>query len=661
MLDRLPVLPDYEVLGELGRGGMGRVLRALHRPTGAQRALKLLAYAGDSEALLRFRREGEALARVGGEGIVPVHEAGAEGGQAYLVLGLMDGGSLRARLKDAGRLGWREAGALVAGLARVLARCHAAGVVHRDLKPENILFDARGAAHVADFGCVRDLTASALTQSGAMLGTLVYMAPEQVDGARVGPAADVYALGVMLHELIAGEAPFGPWSSQVELMYLKAAPPPRPRLDAPPALDAVVDAAMALAPDARPGAVEVAARLEQVLLGGEMVDARRRTRWRAALAPIAVASMGAVVIAAAAVLGGREAETSGALVPAGEPSPARFGVTTTRAPTATSPALHADTVVDLSRQLRRGVDVARVFATVAPAVSTLAPLERDVLRDAALELARERTSAPGVDLERACGDALWAVVLAIELGARFESHEELQPLRQLVSRRAEARGETGLLPAALAAARAVPDRELHAELLGLADACLDPIRRLVPDGIDPFLEHMASARALEPKASLVRGRAEVVRAVRDRRPARADDALAHLARASDTGDALLREENVKGLSDAARCRVHLLSARALLMLGRIKDAVKHLEHEDVERALGPDVWALTSIHHVLRARVAVARQDPEDVVRWLRRLIAAASGRSPDLCAAAELVMQLMGAPDEAAFREAEGLLPEHY
>src|SRR5579883_595752 len=202
------VLGSYEVEAELGRGAFGRVYRARHRPTGAVRALKLVDGVPDRETLARFEREAAALARVGGDGVVPVHEAGLAQGRYWFVMDLMPGGSLRARLKARGRLEWREAVTIALAVARALARCHAAGVVHRDVKPDNVLFDDEGRPRLSDFGVVRDLHASVLTETGGALGTPAYMAPEQLDGARVDGRADVYATGVLLHELVAGERPF---------------------------------------------------------------------------------------------------------------------------------------------------------------------------------------------------------------------------------------------------------------------------------------------------------------------------------------------------------------------------------------------------------------------------------------------------------------------
>ncbi len=186
---------------------MGRVLRARHVPTGAERAIKILETTS-LEAYERFEREAAALARASGQGIVAVHDSGSAPGQLWFAMDLMPGGSLRDRMRSRGPEPWPEAVRLVAGLARALGRCHGAGLVHRDVKPENILFDDQGEARVADFGCVRDLGGSSLTQAGALLGTLHYMAFEQLEGLPAGAGADVFALGVILHELLTGDRPF---------------------------------------------------------------------------------------------------------------------------------------------------------------------------------------------------------------------------------------------------------------------------------------------------------------------------------------------------------------------------------------------------------------------------------------------------------------------
>jgi tetratricopeptide (TPR) repeat protein len=265
---------------------MGVVYRARHRPTGASRAVKVMTAAAGPEELVRFRREAEALARVAGAGVVPVHEAGLEGGRLYFAMELMPGGTLRDRLRG-GPLAWRDAASLVAGLARALERCHAASLVHRDLKPENVLFDEGGTPCLADFGCVRDLDASRLTETGSVLGTPAYMAPEQLDGRAVDHRADVYSLGVILHELVTGERPFAA-SSPVAQLADKLAGKRRtigPR--APRALDELVGRALAPTPGKRlASARELAEELEALVAGRASSGGRGRVLALGAVAAI---------------------------------------------------------------------------------------------------------------------------------------------------------------------------------------------------------------------------------------------------------------------------------------------------------------------------------------------------------------------------------------
>jgi len=273
-------LGSYELGEELGRGGMGRVHRARHGPTGAVRAVKVLTLALDPETVERFRREAEALARVAGDGVVPVHETGVEGGRLWFAMDVLEGGSLRSRLAREVRLPWRDATAIAARLARVLARCHERGIVHRDVKPANVLLDGEGRPWLADFGLVRDLGASPLTQTGSVVGTLAYMTPEQLEGKAAAAGADVYALAALLHELVLGAPPFGVAGSVLaQHEARRKARQPLAAAGAPRALDAVVGDALAFDPRARTtSAAAFAERLEAVLSGRSVggVASRRR-------------------------------------------------------------------------------------------------------------------------------------------------------------------------------------------------------------------------------------------------------------------------------------------------------------------------------------------------------------------------------------------------
>ena len=207
-----PAVPGYELLGELGRGGMGVVYRA--RQTGLNRlvALKMIlsSEGAGSEELTRFRREAEAVARLRHPNIVQVHAVGQHDGRPFCALELVDGGTLAARLRDA-LPEPKEAAALLETLARAMHAVHQCDVVHRDLKPANVLLTADGTAKITDFGLAKRLDeAAGNTHTGQVIGTPSYMAPEQAAGRakEVGPAADVYALGAVLYECLTGRPPF---------------------------------------------------------------------------------------------------------------------------------------------------------------------------------------------------------------------------------------------------------------------------------------------------------------------------------------------------------------------------------------------------------------------------------------------------------------------
>src|SRR5438105_7531631 len=208
----LPQVPSYNVEAELGHGGMGVVYRAWHQRLHRHVALKMLlagAHAQPAERE-RFLREAEAVAGVRHPNIVQVYEAGDVNGQSYFTMELVEGGSLAQQIQGVPQP-VRKAAALVATLAGAVHAAHQSGIVHRDLKPANILLTADGTPKVTDFGLARRLQGGgALTLSGVPMGTPSYMAPEQAQGQRdaAGPAADVYALGAILYELLTGRPPF---------------------------------------------------------------------------------------------------------------------------------------------------------------------------------------------------------------------------------------------------------------------------------------------------------------------------------------------------------------------------------------------------------------------------------------------------------------------
>ncbi len=233
-----PSIPGYEILAELGRGGAGVVYKARQSALDRIVALKVLASgpsAGPIE-LRRFQSEAEAVARLRHPHIVPIHEVGQAAGRPYFVLEYLPGGSLAARLERQPAQP-RQAADMVRTLARAIHYAHQNGIIHRDLKPGNILLDADGTPKVADFGLARrlDLEEAALrdrlTPSGVIMGTPSYMAPEQADGRtrHLGPAADIYALGGILYEMLTGKPPFLGVSLTETLLQVLEAEPIAPR------------------------------------------------------------------------------------------------------------------------------------------------------------------------------------------------------------------------------------------------------------------------------------------------------------------------------------------------------------------------------------------------------------------------------------------------
>ena len=200
----------YEILSELGRGGMGVVYKARDVKLKRIVALKMILSGGHAgrDAVDRFRREAEAVARLNHPNIVAIHEVGEADGLPFFALEYLAGGSLASRIAGAPQPP-RPAAQTMAVLAEAVHAAHSAGIVHRDLKPANVLFSADGAPKVTDFGLAKQMDSAGPTASGEVMGTPAYMAPEQLDGSRrVGPAADIYALGALLYDMLAGRPPF---------------------------------------------------------------------------------------------------------------------------------------------------------------------------------------------------------------------------------------------------------------------------------------------------------------------------------------------------------------------------------------------------------------------------------------------------------------------
>jgi eukaryotic-like serine/threonine-protein kinase len=207
----VPHVPGYEILGLLGKGGMGVVYKARQVALDRVVALKMLLHSGhaDAEDLARFRTEAQAAARLQHPHIVAVYEIGSHAGLPFFSLEYVPGGGLDRLIAGTPR-GAQESARIMLALARAVHHAHGQGVLHRDLKPANVLLAEDGTPKITDFGLAKRLDVpSGQTQTGQVMGTPSYMAPEQAQGKKdVGPAADVYALGAILYELLTGRPPF---------------------------------------------------------------------------------------------------------------------------------------------------------------------------------------------------------------------------------------------------------------------------------------------------------------------------------------------------------------------------------------------------------------------------------------------------------------------
>jgi serine/threonine protein kinase len=245
----------YRITRVIGRGRMGIVFEA-QEDGGEPVAVKVVTteLTQDEVFLRRFRREVEAAQRIEHENVVPVLSHGEENGLPYLVQALIPGGSLAERIVAEGKIGLASTLGLLEGAAAGIDALHAGGLVHRDIKPANILLDG-DRAYVSDFGLAKDSQASNLTRPGQALGSLDYMAPEQIRGEEVSPATDIYALGCVFIECLTGSPPFGGRPSmRVLFAHLQDDPPDLTELrpDIPPAAARAVNRALEKEPEERP-------------------------------------------------------------------------------------------------------------------------------------------------------------------------------------------------------------------------------------------------------------------------------------------------------------------------------------------------------------------------------------------------------------------------
>ena len=419
-------LGPYEVVGPLGKGGMGEVYRARDTRLGRDVAVKVLpaATSADPAALARFEYEARAVASLNHPSILALYDVGNDAGVSYAVTELLDGDTLRDLLLRDGALPARRALDLAVQFARGLAAAHSRGIVHRDLKPENLFITADGRLKILDFGIARpdasarvanEAETRVATEAGLLLGTASYMAPEQIRGEPVTARADVFSYGLVLREALTGSNPFNRGTTADTLAaILRDDPDPLPALPGlPPLAAALLDRCLAKRADARPeSAGDLAIVLEAIAAAGSainvdvpVVPARRLARRAAGAATLAM-----LLSLAQAVYVGWSAERAARNDVAGELS-------------------RADTLVRRAHQdrLERLQLHARVTAAL-PALKALFETDAATIRDYLLTY-QQRT--PGAPLLIAVGQG--GHLLAGTGSAHLPPHESPQWLVDLAA------------------------------------------------------------------------------------------------------------------------------------------------------------------------------------------------------------------------------------
>ncbi len=269
-LDGILLDGRYRVETPIATGGMSTVYRGtdlrLDRPV----AIKVMdsRYAGDQQFLTRFQMEARAVARLSHPGLVAVFDQGLDGQYPFLVMELVEGGTLRELLRERGPMPPHAAAAVLRPLLGGLAVAHRGGLVHRDVKPENVLISDDGDVKLADFGLVRAVAQAGITSTSVILGTAAYLSPEQVSSGNAGPRSDVYSLGILTYEMLTGATPFtGDTSLSVAYQRLdQDVPPPSAGIQGIPAeFDELVLHATARDPaDRFADAVDMGAELDVI-------------------------------------------------------------------------------------------------------------------------------------------------------------------------------------------------------------------------------------------------------------------------------------------------------------------------------------------------------------------------------------------------------------
>ena len=258
----------YELQELIGGGGMADVYKAQDKLLDRAVAVKILhqQYANDAEFVEKFRREATAAAKLAHPNIVNIYDVGEDGGSQYIVMEYVSGSTLKEVIQQKGCLEPIEAVRIAKEIASALESAHRNNLVHCDIKPHNILVMPDGHIKVTDFGIARAVSASTMTYSGSVMGSVHYFSPEQAKGTVITTKSDVYSLGVVLYEMLTGQLPFnGETSVSIALKHLQEEPVPIRQLNPsiPPVLEAIVQKAMSKDPADRPSSTELYADLNQ--------------------------------------------------------------------------------------------------------------------------------------------------------------------------------------------------------------------------------------------------------------------------------------------------------------------------------------------------------------------------------------------------------------
>ena len=258
----------YELLELIGGGGMADVYKAHDKLLDRPVAVKILhaQFSNDADFIDKFHREAQGAARLAHPNIVNIYDVGEEAGSHYIVMEYVPGDTLKTRIQQEGHLSVEESLQIAKDIASALEQAHRNNLVHCDIKPHNILMMPDGHIKVADFGIARAVTASTMTYSGSVIGSVHYFSPEQAKGSMITPKSDIYSLGVVMYEMLTGQLPFtGETSVGIAIKHLQEEAPTVRQADPsiPPVVEAIVSKEMGKVAEERPSATEMIRDIEQ--------------------------------------------------------------------------------------------------------------------------------------------------------------------------------------------------------------------------------------------------------------------------------------------------------------------------------------------------------------------------------------------------------------